>query len=106
MLLLIVFEFVDNNGPGFCQLDLLLSTVELMIILEAKYTWVESGHRQLEELYIPVVERIFSKKTLGIVVCKNLTPETSRFAEIFPDLAGAIRWVRQGGKRAVWHCLT
>lgn len=84
------FEFEDSGGLGWCQPDLLLPTAFGLAVLEAKYTWVPEGHRQVGGLYIPVLERCYpSKPVFGLVVCKVLTPATPRQA-ICRDLPTAL----------------
>lgn len=72
------FQFVDSNGPGFCQADLLLRTAHGTAVLEAKYTWVASGHGQADRLYVPIVEKITGRPAFSIVVCKVVTRDTPR----------------------------
>lgn len=82
------FEFVDAGGVGVCQPDLLLRVGDVMVILEAKYTWVAEGHSQINWLYKPVVEAAFGMRAVGLVVCKNLTPNAPK---AFDDLDSAIK---------------
>ncbi len=84
------FRFIDRNGGGFCQPDILLKTEVGTAILESKYTWTPAGHLQLEKLYIPVVEKAWpGVPAFGLVVCKVLTPDVDR-AWICRDLRSAI----------------
>lgn len=95
------FEFWDDNGPGHCQPDILVDLGSRMLVLEAKYTWVEAGHGQIEHLYRPVVEMALGKPTIGVVVCKVLTPEVVR-SWVCRGLEEAIQ--RAGtGSRTVLH---
>lgn len=68
------FEFRDLNGPGCCQVDLLMPRGSALVVLEAKYTWVAEGHTQIEKLYRPVVELATGRPVIGLVVCKVLVP--------------------------------
>lgn len=68
------FEFQDSNGRGFCQPDLLTQLGETLVVLEAKYSWVPEGQTQIEYLYKPVLEKVYEKRVIGIVVCKTLRP--------------------------------
>jgi hypothetical protein len=69
------FEFLDRNGRGWCQTDLLLRVDDSLVVLEAKHTWTLTGHSQIELLYRPILEKIGKFPVLGIVVCKHLLPE-------------------------------
>lgn len=66
------WQFEDRAGPGYCQTDLVLPTEGGLLVLEAKYTWTQTGHRQIQQLYKPVLERATGKLVVGAVVCKVL----------------------------------
>lgn len=66
------WEYEDLNGHGWCQSDLIMRVGAELVVLEAKYSWVEKGHEQMEELYMPVIEAALGQRPLGIEVCKNL----------------------------------
>ncbi len=83
------FEFQDRAGLGWCQADLLLKTKVGIAVLEAKYTWTPDGHKQVERLYIPVVEKVYNCPAFGMVVCRVLTSDTPR-DWIRRDLATAL----------------
>lgn len=73
------FEFRDGAGRHFCQPDLLLrGEAHRTLVVECKYTWVLEAHTQLAQLYLPVVGRAWGCRPLGLVICKNLTPEVPR----------------------------
>lgn len=95
------FEFQDSAGPGHCQPDLLLETAWGWAVLEAKYTWTQLGHQQVEKLYRPVVERAWKAPTFGLVVCKVLTVEVARSA-ICRDLSSAL-FQAASGRPTVLH---
>jgi hypothetical protein len=97
------FEFKDAAGPGVCQTDLLLGQSGFCLILEVKYTWTIEGHRQLEQLYLPVVERAIARPCLGIVVCRRLV-EGMRGIEVARSLAEAVE-IAAAGRRPAWHWL-
>lgn len=96
------FKFVDKNGPGYCQPDILLQTSLGIVILESKYTWTEAGHLQIERLYAPVIEKAYpGVQSFGIVVCKVLTRDV-KLEWICRDLNSAI--VRAAsGRKTVLH---
>lgn len=89
------FEFGDVNGKGHCQTDLLTDLGNSVLVLESKYTWTPDGQRQLDWLYRPVVERVWAKPMLGVVVCKTLVAEMPREVQVVGDLGAAID--------AAWH---
>lgn len=100
------FEFEDKNGHGYCQVDFLLEDTlrQSVFVIEAKHTWTEDGHVELEKLYLPVVKMALEARNVsGIVVCKKLLPYMHGI-EVVPTLAGAIS--ASGKGRTVWHWIT
>ncbi len=97
------FQFIDQNGHGWCQPDLLLEFAGCVVILEAKYTWTEAGHGQVEYLYKPIVSRAFGKPAFGLVVCRSLTSDMPEVI-VQAHLGEALAWA-QKGKRVALHWL-
>lgn len=91
------FEFEDRAGHGWCQPDLFFESGGLIFVLEAKYTWTEAGHRQIEGLYRPVLSLALRKPVAGIVVCKVLTKEVHP-SWLTRSLAEAMTRSRSGQK--------
>lgn len=83
------FAFVDSNGPGYCQTDVLLEGLDWVAVLEAKYTWTAQGHVQVDRLYRPVLQKALKKKALGLVVAKVLTTQLD-LAWVCRDLESAL----------------
>lgn len=96
------WEFEDKAGRGFCQTDVLVELSGGVLILEAKYTWTEEGHRQIEDLYLPVVSKALGLPCIGAVVCKILTPEVPK-SSIVGSLDEAIHLAQRS--RTVLHWL-
>lgn len=97
------FQFVDENGHGWCQPDLLLEFPRHVVILEAKYTWTWEGHMQVDRLYVPVVSRAMGKPAFGLVVCRALIEDMGDVL-IQSHLGEASIWA-QRGKRVAMHWL-
>lgn len=70
------FHFVDRNGSGYCQADIIVKLPTECIIFECKLTDCDKGRSQLSRLYLPVVERAFGLPAHGIVVTRHLSKET------------------------------
>jgi hypothetical protein len=94
------FEFEDRNGPGWCQVDFLLPWASRAIVLEAKYTWIEDAHLELERLYVPIVEAAGFARPIGIVVARRLIPGMDRIL-VRDSLSEAIEAAGRG--RSVLH---
>lgn len=94
------WEFEDSAGHGWCQTDLIGEFGGQVVILEAKYSWVEKGHEQMEQLYAPVVEMATGRAPLMVQVCKNLRQGVRH---VSGDLEAAIAKARSG--RSVLHWL-
>ena len=83
------FRFIDRNGHGFCQTDLLLKLPSEVVIFECKLTDTEKGRSQITRLYLPVVSKVFCLPVRGVVVTRHLTRE-SEIALVTDQLATAI----------------
>ena len=87
------WAYRDANGPGLCQTDFIIIGEVWAVILECKHTWTFEGMEQLQDLYIPVVERALDKRAIGIQICKHLTHEAY---DVFNDLESAVNAARTG----------
>ena len=84
------FEFTDLNGPGHCQMDLLIVGNKRVVILECKLTDVQTGRAQLEDLYFPIARQVWpDKRPLGIVAARHLSKE-NQLELVETTLKGAI----------------
>ena len=72
-------EFEDANGSGFAQPDFYFLTDRALFCLEAKLTQKLQGRLQIDELYRPLLSRIYQKPVVGILVCKNLTRDPGQW---------------------------
>jgi hypothetical protein len=97
------FEFEDEHGRGYCQVDLMIQLLSGVLILEAKYTWCPEGHCQIEQLYMPVVAEAWGMPVAGLVVCKKLIPYMPGVA-VAGDLDMALRHIAVG-RRCALHWL-
>ena len=95
------FSYHDANGPGWCQVDILLGSQGKLFALECKYTYVARAWDQLWKLYKPVVELATQRMLYGLVVCKNLTPEVPPNC-IAPSIDDAL-WLAARSEPCVWH---
>ena len=69
-------EFHDYNGRGFAQPDHFLVLPDVVIVFECKLSQQESGLIQIGELYRPLLQKIYGKRVVGILVCKVLRRES------------------------------
>jgi hypothetical protein len=95
------FEFEDRNGLGVCQVDFLAKVDQALVVFEAKHTWTEVAHEELETLYLPVVEAGLRKHPLGLVVAKRLVLEMGR-VKTTGNLEEAVGLAALG-HRVAWH---
>lgn len=101
------FQFEDSSGVRYCQPDFILPVGDLVLVLEAKNTWVPEGHTQIELLYKPVLETALSTpsrrpQVAGLVVCRRLISGLPPGIVVVHELGEGIRLARQGA-RVVWH---
>lgn len=99
-------NFADKNGPGWAQPDFLIEFPfsDALLILETKYTWVRDAYSQIESLYKPLIQHIYSKPAFGIVVAKVLTPDCHQLP-IYRSLDEAAIAACSEGKTVLWHWL-
>lgn len=98
------FEFADERGSHWCQPDFIFGFDSVLWVLEVKYSLVESGFLQMEQLYIPVLRKVYGKEVYGLQVCRNLglSYSFSPRPRIMPSLDSAMH-VAAAGKRSCWH---
>lgn len=80
------FQYRDSGDSQrrlrYAQCDILVEPASddagPLILLEAKLTlrYVEA-YTQLRNLYIPLVEMVYARKVIPVIVCQNLAPTTS-----------------------------
>lgn len=99
------FEYHDANGRGYAQVDMMLYDIskDIYVIGEIKLTDTPAARKQLDALYIPVVEMAMGTRAVGMVIARNLT-SASATSEIFDKFIEAARCAQQG-RQALWHYL-
>lgn len=70
------FEYHDSAGHGWCSPDVVIHFAEAIAVLECKLTDTPTAYSQLTQLYKPVLEMVYGKPVIGVIVVKHLTPET------------------------------
>src|SRR5215469_9292125 len=60
------FEFEDENGRGYCQVDLMWQHGGAVVVGECKYTWTPDAMTKLLGLYVPVVRRAYNKHVIPL----------------------------------------
>ena len=94
-------EYEDRNGRGFAQPDFYFISEWNLVVLEAKLTQKYSAITQIDELYRPLLRRIYRMPVVGIQVCKNLTKDPGKWQIEFPaEVLGDIRELTW-----TWHYL-
>jgi hypothetical protein len=72
------YHYVDVNGPGICQPDLVLINDEQVIAVECKLTDTPVAVGQLRELYFPILSAVYSRPVGGIIVVKHLRRDSAQ----------------------------
>lgn len=96
------FSFKDKNGQGYCQVDLLQIGSDAILVIEVKNTWTADAHDQLERLYKPVVEHVYKRPMIGLVMVRYLTPQISKHVVVVNSVLNGIAAARLGSQ-AVLH---
>jgi len=94
------YEFRDANGRGLCQPDLVARHGEGLVVLEAKLTNVHEALEQLQELYIPVLQRCYRMPVRGVIVVRHATHIREAGLKLCTSLAEALAY-DDGGIPAV-----
>lgn len=89
------FHFLDRNGPGHCNPDLVLDLGDVLAVLECKLTETEQGRLQISELYRPVLRYALGREVIGVQVARNLTPRTD-LGVVVHSLSEALTRARGG----------
>jgi hypothetical protein len=89
------FSFVDSNGPGICQPDIICQGWKdgrhiVNFALECKLTVTDEAFEQLDGLYQPMLRIADGVPTYGIVVCRNLSRKVD-ISLVVADLRSALR---------------
>lgn len=86
------FEYRDANGRGYCQPDAIIYNMDgdFYTILECKLTDYASARRQIDELYLPVVEKWSGAPVGRLVVLRNVTSVDTGPQNIFEDFRLAL----------------
>lgn len=83
-------HYGDSNGPGFAQPDIVC--LKRKIVFECKLGFRNEALIELEELYLPLCERVWGGKFQGIVLAKHWRAEAEASAPLLSDLtASAVR---------------
>ena len=98
------YEFVDRDGHGFCQPDLVLVLAKLVLVIECKLSDTPAARAQLGELYLPVCALAHHRPAKGLVIVKHLKPESTkvfgRLSEALQALdeqnAPCLHWIGRG----------
>lgn len=97
------FEFIDSSGKARCQVDVLVEGEALVLVIEAKLSWVPEAQAKLNGLYLPVVTKALAKPVIGLVVAKNISRQTLAAGWISRDLREAVAMLKDGSSPVTLH---
>ena len=84
-------HFIDKNGHGYAQPDMVLELSDSVIIIEVKLTQTDTAEKQTKLLYLPLVAKLIPEKTIYLLqVCKNLryVPKDGSLIKRLEDVLG------------------
>jgi len=87
--------FVDANGPGWAQPDIIVHCLDRTVVLEAKLSETAAALPQLHDLYGPLVQRLYGKPVLLVQVFRFPRQRglaLSSFTEVLLADPGYHRW--------------
>lgn len=64
-------EYHDRRGLGYAQTDHYLVLRQAIILLECKLSYRPSAWGQMSKLYRPLLEHLYERPCVGVLVCKN-----------------------------------
>lgn len=71
------FQFHDLGiGKGFANPDIVIEFPDRICLIETKLTGGPHGRLQMEWLYRPILEKVFGKPVVCLLVCKWITGDT------------------------------
>lgn len=65
-------DYVDAQGHGVCFPDFIFLRNNHVVVVEIKLSWIPTALPKLKELYIPLIERLFNKAAVPLVITKRL----------------------------------
>jgi hypothetical protein len=98
------FHYLGQDGPAWCQTDLLLIGAKTVVVIEAKLGDYAGAQMQLGGLYLPVLAAAYPTKAIkGLIVLKHLSqvPEGTIVYETIAaalagDVEGPVHWPSKG----------
>lgn len=92
-------EFVDKNGRGLAEPELYAVLRDCVVLFEMKLTGGPAGKMQLEGLYAPLLQHIYGKPVLCMLVCRGVIPGTPG------PYMEPLQFFQSGLSFATWHWL-
>ena len=68
-------QYADAIREGYAQPDCYVVLEKSVLVFEIKLTQCLAGELQIVELYRPLLELLYRKPVVGIMVCKNIVYE-------------------------------
>jgi hypothetical protein len=65
-------SFVNGQSFHWAQFDSIVVLEDKVLVFETKLTQCLAGIEELQTLYRPLAAKLFSRPTIGIMICKNL----------------------------------
>jgi hypothetical protein len=88
-------QFSDADGLGFAQPDAFVVFEDEVLLFEAKLTQSDQAQGQCLELYVPLLENIYSRPCVACQVFKNIrytVPEMIEYAFELRGKKGYWQW--------------
>lgn len=93
-------RFHDANGTGHAEPEAYLVLKDRIVLFEAKLTGGIAGKMQMEGLYKPLLENIYRRPVVCLMICKNVAPDTPH-----PRYDSPEAFMSSGRPFGVWHWL-
>jgi len=83
--------FRDACGRGYAQPDFYVLRMDCVLVFECKLSQCANAFSQINELYRPLLERLYELPVVAVQVCKFLSEEPKILAE-FPNPVSESTW--------------
>lgn len=93
-------QFRDGGGYGYAEPDGWIEYPDRIFLFECKLTGGVAGKMQMEGLYKPLLEKIFGKPCVCLLICKWINPGTPG-----PFFGSPEDFLRSGERFGTWQWL-
>ena len=84
------FQYLAEDGPGWCQPDLLLVGKKTVVVIEVKLTNYVEAKEQLMELYLPILSAAYPSHSIHSVIILRHVSSLAQGVKIYEKISEAL----------------